>query len=175
MTRIVRGRMAPDIEGDFVVFMTGMRINSFWRADIWGKATVAVLRMMKELRTESEWGLLGYRVVRGARNFGTIQYWRSFEHLHRYARSKQGEHLPGWAWLNRTMARSSAVGFWHEAYLVRAGEYEGIYVHMPRYGLGEATGLVPAAGKLRTSLGRLNRSDGSDAPAEVGDYDNVEG
>ena len=47
------------------------------------------------------------------------------------------------------------VGIWHETYLVPAGSYECVYNNMPATGLGEATALVPAAGRKATAASRV--------------------
>lgn len=71
---------------------------------------------------------MGFRfILGGLRNFQVVQYWRSFEHPHGYARSRDGEHLPAWADFNRRIAKSDVVGIWHETFLVGAGEYEAVY------------------------------------------------
>jgi hypothetical protein len=94
-----------------------------------------------------------------------VQYWRSFDHLHRYARDADKAHLPAWRAFNRAAASGGAVGIWHETFLVRAGQYEAIYNNMPAYGLGLAGSLVPSAGRMNTAKGRLGDGDGSDHPA----------
>ena len=94
----------------------------------------------------SEWYVkhLGFRVVRKERKpYGLsktiVQYWRSFDHLERYARNREALHWPAWVEFNRRMKESrDDVGIWHETYKVRAGEYEALYSGMPPYGLGKA-------------------------------------
>ena len=54
------------------------------------------------------------------------------------------------------------MGIWHETYLVRAGDYESVYVNMPPFGLGDATTLVPATGERETASDRLGRTIGGD-------------
>jgi hypothetical protein len=70
-----------------------------------------------------------------------LQYWRSFEHLERYAKDPDREHRPAWAAFNRAIASRGDVGIWHETYCVRAREFECIYNNMPPFGLGKATML----------------------------------
>jgi adenylate cyclase len=93
-----------------------------------------------------------------------LQYWRSQEQLVAYARSKNSEHLPAWAHFNKVIADTTAVGIWHETYVVRAGEYECVYGNMPPFGLARATERVEAVGRLRTAAGRLGKGDGGDSP-----------
>jgi hypothetical protein len=47
------------------------------------------------------------------------------------------------------------VGVFHETYRVRAGDYEAIYVNMPRVGLGAAGELDPvgSASRARDRIG----------------------
>ena len=75
-----------------------------------------------------------------------IQYWRSFDHLEAYARSKENAHLPAWKAFNASVGTSRGdVGIWHETYRVRAGEYEAIYSGMPEIGLGATSELISVA------------------------------
>jgi hypothetical protein len=91
-----------------------------------------------------------------------VQYWRSFEQLEAYARSKDHGHWPAWSAFNRNVKASSGdVGIWHETYRVRAGEYEALYGSMPAYGLGKVGALVPASGRRESARGRI----GAAAPA----------
>ena len=85
-----------------------------------------------------------------------MQYWRSFEDLERYARSKDQEHLPAWKAFNRAMKGNRDVGIWHETYRIRPGAYETVYNNMPLFGLAKATQMVPAVGKWESAAGRLN-------------------
>lgn len=163
MAKIIHERTAADIEGD-VVLLIGMWINRFLRVDQWIWALRAMLQMLKELSREEDSGLLGFRLRPGIRNHEVVQYWRSFEHLHAYARLSEGGHLPAWVQFNRDVAENGAVGIWHETYLIKAGAYETIYHNMPPHGLGAATSLVGATGKRRTAAGRLGRTEGDDAP-----------
>jgi hypothetical protein len=68
-----------------------------------------------------------------------VQYWRSFDHLERYARDPDALHWPAWVEFNRRIKDARAdVGIWHETYKVRAGEHESVYSGMPAFGLGKA-------------------------------------
>jgi hypothetical protein len=84
-----------------------------------------------------------------------VQYWRSFEHLERYAKDQDREHRPAWATYNRLLRDGGDVGVWHEAYRVRPGDFETVYNNMPPFGLGRATAVVPASGRRETAAGRL--------------------
>jgi Domain of unknown function (DUF4188) len=88
-----------------------------------------------------------------------VQYWRSFEHLEAYARSRDATHWPAWVAFNKQIGSSGEVGIWHETYLVSAGSYECVYNNMPPIGLGAATRLVPAAGRKATAASRAGIRD----------------
>lgn len=165
---VLEGRRAAQIEGDFVVFLIGARINRFREPRAWLPVVRSMPKMLAELERRPELGLLhATSAVRGIREVLLIQYWRSFDHLHEYARARESEHLPAWAAYNRAIRENDAVGIWHETYLVQAGQYEAIYGNMPRYGLANAGELVEANGPRASSLGRLGRSDGADQPEQV--------
>ena len=115
----------------------------------------AMPRMLKELAEHKELGLLHSYYMEGWRTVTTVQYWRSFEHLHAYAHAKDAEHLPAWAAFNRAVGNNGSVGVWHESYLVSQGAYECVYVNMPRYGLAEAGTHVEAVGRLQSARSRL--------------------
>ncbi len=84
-----------------------------------------------------------------------LQYWKSFEHLENYAKSKSASHLPAWAEFNRTIASNGDVGIWHETYLCQKGKYECVYNNMPQFGLAKVGAHIPAQGKLKTARGRV--------------------
>jgi hypothetical protein len=157
-------RHTAKIEGDFVVFLIGARLVKPWMPWKIFPVVKAMLSMIKELEANGkELGYLGQEEWRGRAGI-QVQYWRSKDQLMAYARNKTGIHLPAWKHFNQVVAKSNAVGIWHETYCVRAGEYECIYGNMPPFGLGKATERVEIAGKLETAQGRLGLTDGSDAP-----------
>ncbi len=55
----------------------------------------------------------------------------------------------------REMQNEEAVGIWHETYLVEPGKYECIYGNMPPFGLGAASNLVKAEGRLAAAKERF--------------------
>lgn len=164
MANVIKQRMAAEVEGDFVVFIIGARFGKPWKIarNFW--FINAMPKMLRELEKHPEMGLLGYRQFLGPRGATIIQYWRSFEDLEKYARSKDNEHFPNWVKFNKKIGSNGDVGIWHETYKVRAGEYEAIYNNMPPYGLGKAGKLVPAAGYRQTAKGRMT---GEEEPALV--------
>ena len=136
----LHGRVAADSDGDFVVFLIGMRVNR-WREVRHVAATMSAMRrMLGELDRHPELGLLRAEAGFFFGGPGVIQYWRSYEHLERYARAADAEHLPAWRRFNALARTSDAVGIYHETYRVGAGTFETLYNHMPAVGLLAATG-----------------------------------
>lgn len=159
MANVIKQRMAAEIEGDFVVFIIGARFGPPWKIfrNFWFINSMP--KMLRELEKKPEAGLLGYRQFLGLRGATLIQYWRSFEQLEAYARSKDAEHFPNWVKFNKRIGSNGEVGIWHETYKVRAGEYEAVYNNMPPFGLGKVGKLVPAAGCRSTAKGRITGQD----------------
>ena len=154
--QIHQGRYAAQIEGDFVVFLIGMRINRLFLVHKWLPVTFAMPRMLKELFKRPELGLLHAQSFVSGRTVLVLQYWRSFDHLHAYAHAKDLEHLPAWAAFNRSVGGNASVGIFHESYLVKAGQHECVYANMPAMGLAKAGELVPAVGRMRDARSRLD-------------------
>jgi hypothetical protein len=156
MAEIKQGRWTAEIDGDFVVFLIGARANSLrlFRLfrDLGGGHGMPY--MLKELSKHPEKGMLGYEMS----TFGglIVQYWRSFEHLERFANDKDDVHSVAWRNYWKRVGKDPRAGIWHETYLVRAGEYEAIYGNMPPIGLGKASRLVTMA-EGNTARGRLKR------------------
>jgi hypothetical protein len=148
-------RLTATIDGDFVVFLIGMRINSWWKVHHWLPVSRAMPRMLAELAVRPEMGMLGGEMWFG-RTTILVQYWRSLEHLFAYATNREAAHLPAWKAFNQSTAGSGDVGVWHETYRVAAGAHESIYVNMPPFGLGKAGKLVPAVGPLISARGRVD-------------------
>lgn len=150
---VIGRRVSAEIDGDFVVFLIGMRINRPWKLHKWLPAFLAMPRMLKELQAHPALGLLG---VRSLGRLSFVQYWRSFEHLEAYARAHDYAHWPAWVAFNRAMKDSRGdVGIWHETYLISAGRYEAVYSGVPRMGLGAAGRIVEPVGRREGARGRV--------------------
>jgi hypothetical protein len=166
MAEVFAKRMTGELEGDFALFLIGMRFNRLWKIHKWLPVLRSMPRMIRELEQDPEAGFLGYEMWFG-RTTIMVQYWRSFDQLEDYARKKTAEHIPTWAAFNRNVGGGGDVGIWHETYLIREGAYECVYNNMPRFGLAKAGQHLPATGKRETARGRMGLSDGSDAPVGV--------
>jgi hypothetical protein len=158
MANTINQRMTVKIEGDFVVFLIGMRINRFWKFHKWIPVASAMRKMLMELEDKPESGFLGFQ------NYGgippvMIQYWRSFEQLEAYAKDREGAHYPAWKAFNTKIKSNGDVGIWHETYKVNEGNYECIYNNMPKYGLGQIAELIPATGKRESAADRISKKE----------------
>ncbi len=152
MTKTIDKRMTAEMEGEFVVFLIGMRINKLWKLHKWIPVLFAMPRMLKELDARPESGCLGHSGLGSI----IVQYWRSFEHLEAYARARDKKHWPAWVDFNRRFGNSRGdVGIWHETYLIKPGNYESVYSAMPPVGLGKVGTLVPATGKREDARSRI--------------------
>ncbi|MGO9623897.1 MAG: DUF4188 domain-containing protein [Steroidobacteraceae bacterium] len=151
---INRDRLTASLEGGFVLFLIGMRINHPWAIHKWGPVAAAMPRMLKELYARPELGFL-HAESWFSRTIILVQYWRSMEHLMTYAKSREAAHLPAWQAFNKAIGVNGSVGIWHETYQISPGGYENIYVNMPPFGLGHAGTLQQAKGHLKSAQGRL--------------------
>ena len=156
MADIIAKRMCAEIEGDFVVFLIGMRVNTWWKVWQWAPVARAMPRMLTELAKQPDLGLLHARTHFGFPNAMVVQYWRSFEALEAYAKSREAAHLPAWQAFNRAVGSNGDVGIWHETYLVRNGSYENVYNNMPPFGLGAAGILRDATGARQSAGDRMS-------------------
>ena len=65
---------ATEIDGDFAVFLIGMRLNRPWRVDRWAPLALTMVRMLRDLRAGTEPGFLG--AVLGLPV--SVVYWRFY-------------------------------------------------------------------------------------------------
>ena len=152
MSSVIEQRMAAEMEGEFVVFLIGVRINKPWKIHKWLPILRAMPKMLRELQARPESGFLGYN------GYGKVivQYWRSFQHLEAYARNRSESHWPAWVDFNKRFGKCRGdVGIWHETYLIKPGQYEAIYSGMPPFGLGKVGKLVPASGARDRAADRV--------------------
>ncbi|HEY3883191.1 MAG TPA: DUF4188 domain-containing protein [Trebonia sp.] len=154
---VQRGRFTADIEGDFVVFLIGMRFNHPLRVHKWWPVFTAMPTMIRALHQHPELGCLGTQNWIG-RTTLLLQYWRDFDSLNQFARDKDLPHLDPWRRFNRAVRDSGDVGIWHETFRVRAGEYEAIYGNMPVFGLAAASRSLPVGRKAESAAARIGAS-----------------
>jgi len=157
---IIQKRVCAEIDGPFVLFMIGARVNKPWKLNVVAPFAASMPRMLKELGAQPELGLLHVRQHFGFGSATLVQYWRSFEHLEAYARSPEHAHLPIWQWFNKQLGSNGDIGIWHETYLIQPGCYENIYNNMPPHGLGAAGTLTDAVGARQTAHQRIKAAAG---------------
>jgi hypothetical protein len=155
MARIFPGRFTAEMDGPFVVFVIGMRVNKLWAVHKWLPVANAMRPMVGELLAHPELGLLHAETYSYWRGAALVQYWRSFDQLERFARDPSRLHLNAWRRFNQAIGADGSVGIWHETYLVEAGQYESIYANMPRKGLALAGQHLPAVGAKETAKRRV--------------------
>lgn len=155
MSAVIPGRYAAQIEGPFVVFIIGMRVNRFFAFRKWIPTAMAMGPMLRTLYEHPEKGFLGAQTYLNWRGVTIMQYWRSFDDLERFARSKDEPHLSAWRRFNKAVGTDGSVGIWHETYQVAAGQYEAVYNNMPVYGLASVAEHIPATGRKETARRRM--------------------
>lgn len=153
MPNIHKGRYSAQIEGEFVVFIIGMRINRLWAIHKWLPVLKSMGPMIKELYMNPETGFLSTEYFISWRGVTLLQYWRSYDELEKYARG--GLHLEAWKKFNRSIGTDGTVGIYHETYKAQSGSFETIYANMPTFGLAKASEHVPSTGKMETSRRRM--------------------
>ncbi len=155
---IHKERITASLDGDFVVFLIGMRINQPLKIHKWLPVARAMPRMIKELSRQPELGFL-HAEMWFSRTIILVQYWRSMEQLLAYAKNKEAAHLPAWQSFNKSVGTHGSVGIWHETYAASQGSYENIYVNMPPFGLGRIGTIHAAVGGRQSAASRLHKAN----------------
>jgi hypothetical protein len=155
MTPVFKGRYTAQIDGPFVVFVIGMRVNQLWAVHKWWPVAAAMGPMLGTLYRHPERGFLGGETFLYWRGICLIQYWRSYEALEAFARNPADPHLAAWRRFNQRIGSDGSVGIWHETYAVAAGRYECVYGNMPRFGLAAAAAHSPISGRHERARDRL--------------------
>ena len=165
-----KGRYTAAIDGDFVVFLIGMR----------DQPPVEAAQVAAGVRRDAAHAALARRAPRGrACSAGAAPGSRDPRSCSTGAASRTStaspappasRHLQAWKHFNAAVRASGDVGIWHETYKVRAGEYEAVYGNMPRIGLAAAARARRGGHDRQTSARRIGATD-ADEPA-VAPYEN---
>ncbi|MGH3728022.1 MAG: DUF4188 domain-containing protein [Micromonosporaceae bacterium] len=151
----LKARMSADIEGDFAVFITGMRINNFWKVHKWWPTFKSMAPILIAVRSNPELGLLDLHSYMYPRGAVMITYWRSIEHLERFANNPEEPHKTAWRNFLSRVGTTGDVGIWHETYVIPAGHYEAVYTNIPfAAGLAAASRHVPVQEMGHTAVRR---------------------
>jgi len=65
MVKVIPGRYTARMEGDFVVFLIGMRVNRLWAVHKWLPVFLAMGPMLRELYTNRKLGFRGTEFMLG--------------------------------------------------------------------------------------------------------------
>jgi len=65
-------RLAANVDGGFVVFLIGMRINRPWKVHKWWPVAHAIPSMLKETAAQPQAGMLGGNVVWSNHGHGAV-------------------------------------------------------------------------------------------------------
>lgn len=173
MVTVNSARMAAEIDGGFVIYINGMRLNKLRAIHKWFIAGRKLARMFERLEADPDSGFLGYQpAFMGLRTGAAIQYWRSLEDLLRFASDRDDLHVPAWRWFNEEIGDNGGVGFWAELYVIGDDDYETFYRNMHPIGLGDAAEMVPMARHRRrlglSEQGAAPTGDGSEGFVEQG-------
>jgi hypothetical protein len=157
---IIQQRYTTQMDEPFVVFVIGMRVNKFWQVRKWAWVAAQMGKMIPVLYQHPEKGFLGGETFYTFAPLAVqmVSYWRSFDHLERFARSKDDPHLKSWQEFYKRVGMDGSVGIYHETYLVEPGKYEAVYANMPPFGLAKAANnIIPVnQGHRLKARGRLN-------------------
>ncbi|KZT60330.1 hypothetical protein CALCODRAFT_506971 [Calocera cornea HHB12733] len=190
----VQGKEDVPASQGIVVFLLGARVNHPLGLLAPGAKELGdwAQKCFKEVEEKrDEYGLLGMSHFLGtdraaSNEILTLMYFRTTAGLHDFALSQV--HRDTWTWFLAIQKRYPHIGIMHETYDVPARGWEAIYLQMHRTGLGaaevkmtleerEASGVeggeawwstpVDATkGKMRSSRGRMDRSDGGENAKE---------
>ena len=134
MAKVHPGRYTATIDGEFVVFVIGMRFNKLWKVHQWLPVFRAMPKMIATLMKHPEKGMLGARTMWAGRTITMIQYWRSFDHLERFSRDTNDPHIGPW---------------------IGPGQYECVYANMPAMGLAAVGNHQPVGGRSEAARDRV--------------------
>jgi hypothetical protein len=145
-TSVRAGKFAADNADPIVVFLVGIRINSWWKVRYWLPLILTMPTMLRELVTAPDGGLLGYRLLLGPgpRQAMLVQYWRGPEELRAFAGDPTGSHRSAQRQFWRHYAAcGGVVGVWHEILAVPERAHHSLYGNMPPTGIGGLHGVRP--------------------------------
>src|SRR4051812_29505328 len=103
MAKVIPGRFTAQVDGPFVVFLIGMRVNNLLALRKWVPTAQAMGPMLQTLFAHPEKGFLGGQTFVYWRGVALVQYWRSFEDLDRFARNREEPHLAAWKRFNQAV------------------------------------------------------------------------
>ena len=155
MSQVYPGRFTAKAPGDATaVFLIGLRINTVRGLTKAGPVLTAMPRMLTFLASHPESGLLSFGNWLG-RTTMLVSYWRSAEDVQRFASDPAAPHAQAWRAFNKRIGAGRDIGIWHELYTITPGQFEGVYVNMPAFGMGKAGEHLAVGEGMRTSKQRM--------------------
>jgi hypothetical protein len=155
MSQVFPGRFTARAPSEATaLFLIGLRINTVRGLARSGPVVTAMPRMLSFLAQHPESGLLSFGSWFG-RTTMLASYWRSAEHVQRFAADPDAPHAQAWREFNARIGTGRDIGVWHELYTVTPGNFEGVYVNMPAFGMAAAGEHLPVGNGSRTSKQRM--------------------
>ena len=155
MTEVFPGRFTARAPSDATaVFLIGLRINTFRGLARSRPVITAMPRMLTFLAQHPDSGLLSFGNWLG-RTTMLVSYWRTAQDVQRFASDPQAPHAAAWREFNARIGSGRDIGVWHELYTVTPGNFEGVYVNMPAFGMAAAGEHLPVGDGMRTSRQRM--------------------
>lgn len=155
MSQVYPGRFTAKAPSDATaVFLIGLRINTLRGLTRSGPVIAAMPRMLKYLAKHQESGLLSFGNWFG-RTTVLVSYWRTAQDVQRFASDRDAPHADAWRKFNARIGVGRDIGVWHELYTVTPGNFEGVYVNMPEFGMAAAGEHLPVGNGMRTSKQRM--------------------
>jgi Domain of unknown function (DUF4188) len=160
------GRWMARRDEPFAVFVFGMRLNRLRGLPRFAWGLRVLRRILRDLDAHPGRGFLAGQVYWAGRTLVAVQYWESFDALDAWARDHRLPHRKPWQRYLREALGDEAMGLWHETYLASPGNWEGVYVNMPAWGLAagvDAVEMQATRGSARERL-RERRKRATRAP-----------
>ena len=160
MATIFPGRFTAKFDEPFVVFIIGMRVNRLLQFSKWIPVAKAMPPMIAELKKHPEMGLLHVEQMIYWRGVATVQYWRSFDHLHAYAHMREGESSAGMGGVQSAGWRQRVGGHLARELPGRRAETTSASTRTCRdSALGRAAEHVPVTGRLESARQRIGKAE----------------
>jgi hypothetical protein len=161
MSQILREKFTANAQGPFIVFIVGGHVNNLLLAHKWLPVAWNFLKLTRYVTSHPETGCLAGHFYERILPFGFMfqSYWRSFEELETWSRSKEEGHLGAWTDYVRKLGLDGTLGIWHELYKIEPKSFETVYANSVPYGLSKAFGANPIVGRAHNARGRINPHD----------------
>ncbi len=161
MAKLIDRKFMAEIDEPVVVFLIGGHSNNILAVRQWSWVAFSFIRMIRYLTTHPETGCLGGHTYYRSFPFGMLflSYWRSFDDLEHFARSKDEAHIKAWGRFIRETLNTKTMAIWHETYLIEPGKFEAVYGSSVPYGLSAVARIAYPTGRDHNARGRINPQD----------------